>query len=136
MSTLQLSNIRDTSGNNNSTPEQIGKGRIKAWVSFSGDDADISAGMTAFNVSTLTDHGDGDYSINFTNNMTNANYGFVGTAGRTDGSSSAIFNVEPRANSGDERATNTFRFEVVYVTSTANRTNWNPAIIYVCVFGD
>ena len=136
MSTLKTSNIQDTSGNNNSTPEQIGKGRIKAWVSFSGDDTDISAGMTAYNVSTLTDHGDGDYSINFTNNMTNANYGFVGTAGVTNQATNAILTVEPRDNGGDERATNTFRFEVVYVTATANRTNWNAATIHVCVFGD
>ena len=34
MSTLKTSNIQDTSGNNNSTPEQISQGRAKAWVNY------------------------------------------------------------------------------------------------------
>ena len=34
MSTLKTANIQDTSGNNNSTPEEINQGRAKAWVNF------------------------------------------------------------------------------------------------------
>ena len=74
MSTLQLSNIRDTSGNNNSTPEEINRGRAKAWINFDGSAATIGTGRNHFNCGAVTDNGDGDYTVTFATNMPNTNY--------------------------------------------------------------
>ena len=71
MSTLKTANIQDTSGNNNSTPEQINQGRAKAWVNFDGDPVGI---RDSFNVSSITENGGGDYTVNFTTNMSSASY--------------------------------------------------------------
>ena len=65
MSTLKTSNIQDTSGSNNSTPEEINQGRAKAWVNFNGEGS-ISI-RDNFNVSSITDNATGEYTLNFTN---------------------------------------------------------------------
>ena len=72
MSTLQTSNIQDTSGNNNSTPEEINKGRAKAWVNFNG--TGTPAIRESYNVSSITDNGTGDFTVNFATNMPSASY--------------------------------------------------------------
>jgi hypothetical protein len=133
MSTLKVDNLLNSAGNE--SPISV-PGAAKAWVHFDGDAANITNSMTAYNVSTLTDHGDGDYSINFTNNMADANYGFTGTAGNITGTTLAIFSVEPRDGAGDERTTSGFRFETVYYYSSQDRVNFNPSFVFVAVFGD
>jgi len=45
---------------------------IKAWVNFNG--TGTPAIRASFNVSSITDNGTGDYTINFTNSLTDANY--------------------------------------------------------------
>ena len=72
MSTIKVTNIQDTSGNNQSTSEQIAQGRAKAWVNFNGKGT--VAINDDFNVETLTDNGTGRYTITFTTAMANANY--------------------------------------------------------------
>lgn len=53
----------------------IAKRTSKAWVNFNGTGT-ISI-RDSFNVSSITDHGTGDYEINFTIPFTNTNYCFV-----------------------------------------------------------
>lgn len=77
MSTLKTANIQDTSGNNNSTPEEINQGRAKAWANFDGTGT-VSI-RTSFNMASITDNGTGDYTLTFTNAMTDANYCVVCT---------------------------------------------------------
>lgn len=48
------------------------QGSAKAWVQFVGATATISS---SYNVSSVTRNGAGDYTVNFTNAMANANYG-------------------------------------------------------------
>lgn len=68
------------------------QGSAKAWVNFDG--TGTVAIRASFNVSSITDNGLGDYTVNFTNALTDANYatqitgkssgpatGFIGTAG-------------------------------------------------------
>ena len=74
MSTLKTANIQDTSGNNNSTPEQINQGRAKAWVNFDGTSGSIGTGRDNFNVGSITDNGTGDYTVTFSTAMPSANY--------------------------------------------------------------
>jgi hypothetical protein len=46
----------------------------KAWVNFNGTGTVAING--SFNVSSITDNGTGDYTVNFTTAMPNANYSF------------------------------------------------------------
>lgn len=54
------------------------QGVAKAWVNFNG--TGTIAIRDSYNVSSLTDIGTGDYDINFTNAMANANYATAGLA--------------------------------------------------------
>jgi len=78
MSTLKTSNIQDTSGGNNSTPEEINEGRAKVWVNFNG--TGTVAIRDSFNVSSITDNGTGDYTVTFATAMADSNYAVVGIA--------------------------------------------------------
>jgi hypothetical protein len=54
----------------------------RAWVNFDGT-TNVGGNCTIrddFNVSTVADNGTGDYTINFSTNMTNSNYSVVGSA--------------------------------------------------------
>ena len=51
-------------------------GIAKAWINFNGT---TNAIRNSFNVSSITDNGTGDYTINFTTAMPNADYVVVGT---------------------------------------------------------
>jgi len=48
----------------------------RAWVNFNGQGT--VAIMASFNVSSITDNGVGNYTVNFTNAMPDANYGITG----------------------------------------------------------
>ena len=69
MSTLRVNNITDTSGGdtNLNVPNTA-----KAWVNFNG--ASTVAIRADFNVNTITDNGTGNYTVNFSNAMSDANY--------------------------------------------------------------
>jgi hypothetical protein len=90
MSTLKVNNIQNTSGGSGSTPEQIEQGRAKLWVNFKG--TGTVAIRDSFNVSSITDNTTGEYTINFSNAMSDTNYLVVGmnsqdgaTVGHFDG---------------------------------------------------
>jgi hypothetical protein len=72
MSTLRVSTIQDTAGSNSSTPAAIANGICKAWVNFNG--SGTVAIRASYNVSSITDNGVGDYTLNFTNALADANY--------------------------------------------------------------
>ena len=82
MSTLKVATIQDTSGNNSSTPNEVAQGRAKAWVNFDGTGS-VSID-DSFNVSSITDNSTGNYTINFTNAMSNAEYAVTGSVETTN----------------------------------------------------
>jgi len=55
----------------------------RAWVNFNG--TGTVAIRASFNVSSITDNGTGDYTINFTTAMPDANYGVSSFSGRLFG---------------------------------------------------
>jgi hypothetical protein len=59
----------------------------KAWVNFNG--TGTVAIRASYNVSSITDNGVGNYTVNFTTAMADTNYAVVSTAGRTYTSSDA-----------------------------------------------
>ena len=54
----------------------VTNGSAKVWVNFNG--TGTIAVRDSFNVSSLTDNGTGDYTVNFTNSFGAADYGFSG----------------------------------------------------------
>ena len=64
MSTLKVNTIQTASG--------VDQYLAKAWVNFNG--TGTVAIRASGNVSSITDNGTGDYTVNFTNAMTDANY--------------------------------------------------------------
>ena len=76
MSTLKVNTIQDASGSNASTSEQIAQGRAKAWVNFNADGT--ASARDSYNVSSMTDHGQGQQTVNFTTACANTNYCVVG----------------------------------------------------------
>jgi hypothetical protein len=73
---LTISTLNDSSG---VLATQNGMtGIAKAWVNFDG--TGTVAIRDSFNVSSITDNGTGDYTVNFTTAMPNANYCWVGIA--------------------------------------------------------
>ena len=55
-------------------------GRVVAWVEFDGNMASTTNGNGNFNVSSVTKNATGDYTINFSSSLANANYVVAGTA--------------------------------------------------------
>jgi hypothetical protein len=78
--------ITDSAGANSSTPEAIANGTAKAWVNFDG--TGTVAIRAAYNVSSITDNGTGDYTVNFTTALVDANYSVVCTGEQNPNGSS------------------------------------------------
>ena len=69
----------------------------RAWVNFDG--TGTVAIRASFNVSSITDGGTGDYTVNFTTVMPDANYSIVATGQRNGaGSSSLVCGIQPSAS--------------------------------------
>jgi hypothetical protein len=77
MSTLVAQTI--SNGTVSTSSANVIQGSAKAWVNFNG--TGTVAIRSSYNVSSITDNGTGDYTINFTTAMPNANYSLVATTG-------------------------------------------------------
>ena len=89
ITTAKVTTIQDASGNNSSTPEQIGQGRAKVWVNFDG--TGTPAISDSLNASSITDNGTGNYTVNFTTAMSNANYCVVEGSSNYGGNNNACY---------------------------------------------
>jgi hypothetical protein len=63
-----------------STTMTTGSQAVRAWVNFNG--TGTVAIRASFNVTSITDNGTGDYTINFATGMPDENYAITGTATR------------------------------------------------------
>ena len=75
MSTLRVNSLLNAAG----TDTPAIDGLAKAWVNFNG--TGTVAIRESFNVSSITDNGTGDYTVNFTTALSDANYSAVSTIG-------------------------------------------------------
>ena len=75
MSTLVAQTI--SNGTVSTSSANVIQGSAKAWVSFNGSSASIYA---AYNVSSITRTGTGQYTVNYTNALPDANYAPTATA--------------------------------------------------------
>jgi hypothetical protein len=113
MSTVSTTNLKNaSSGSNNivlNTDGSIGGTCLtqtcRAWVNFNG--TGVVAIRASYNVSSITDNGTGDYTVNFTNALADANYAVAATGGglALDDSSTA-------------KSTSAFRFNSYALSST------------------
>ena len=131
MSTLKVNNLQDINGANNSTPEQVAQGRAKFWVTFEGDSSGTNKTINdSFNVSTVNDNGTGDYTINFTNNLSNNNYCVLGGHVIFSNGKNA-FRVRPDGGIATNQLVSSVRIQVTADGSVSDATR-----IYVAGFGD
>jgi hypothetical protein len=70
MSTLVAQTI--SNGTVSTSSANVIQGSAKAWVNFNGTGTVAIRG--SYNVSSITDNGTGDYTVNFTNALADANY--------------------------------------------------------------
>ena len=71
-SAITTAKLADTSITTAKLDSDVNSGVAKAWVNFDG--TGTPAIRRGFNVSSITDNGTGDYTVNFTTAMADANY--------------------------------------------------------------
>jgi len=72
MSTVKTDTLQNRLGTKSIPTDTVVDGSAKAWVNFNG--TGTVAIRASFNVSSITDNGAGDYTVNFTTAMADANY--------------------------------------------------------------
>jgi hypothetical protein len=105
----------------------------KAWINFNGTAAAASMIRDSHNVSSITDNGTGNYTVNFSSAMANTSYSVHGTVGGDTGNGSLhAFEVHVNGYS-----TSSSKVLSAYVaTSSANRTQYDESYMNVLYFGD
>ena len=78
MSQIKATTLSNLAGSKTVPTDTVVDGSAKAWVNFNG--TGTVAIRRAFNVSSITDNGVGEYTVNFTTAMVDANYSATGTA--------------------------------------------------------
>jgi hypothetical protein len=84
MSKLISTTLQDLGSGNNTAVLNAIKGSAKAWVNFNGTGA--VAIRASYNVTSITDNATGDYTVNFTNALPDANYAPAFSTGGTGSS--------------------------------------------------
>ena len=107
----------------------INQARIaKAWAEFDGSGITLNA---SYNVSSITDHGNRDYTINFGTAMTDTNYSIVGSnIGQT-----ASYNWSVVTGMGTAKTTSAARINVPHINDSSLYGN-DPDAVNVIAFGN
>jgi hypothetical protein len=97
MSTLKTGKVKTTTiadelDTESTAVTNVINGSAKAWVNFNG--TGTVAIRRAFNVSSITDSGTGQYTVNFTNAMPDANYTPSCSVNWDNGSAGAITSID------------------------------------------
>ena len=115
------------------SPGSVGGQLCRAWVNFDG--TGTVAIRASYNVSSITDNGTGDYAVNFTTAMPDANYAVCGNAGPIGNSSSTF--VTTLALSGQYPATTaTFSTSSVRVSTSSlgQNSGADASVVTVAIF--
>lgn len=127
-SVLSKATFEGTLNSNTTFSGDAGKITAKAWVTFDGttNTSGVCTILDSFNVTNVTDNGTGDYTINFTNNMSNANYAVVGS-----GTGDRIF-AKTAHVSGQEPTVSTVRISL----RNSGGTHEDDKFVNAVVFGN
>ena len=138
MSKLKVTTIANVADSESTDVTNVINGSAKAWVNFDGtfgtSPFTVANGgiRAAFNVSSVTDNGTGNYTVNFASAMPDANYSAIltggnGTANGVDDQCRAF-----RPTTGGF-LTNSYQFAVV----NQNETAFSDAnIVQVAIFSN
>jgi hypothetical protein len=102
----------------------------RAWVNFNG--TGTVAIRASGNVSSITDNGEGDYTVNFSNAMPDVNYSFVATSDNDENGSTDAYTV-PSNRGTDTYLTSSVRFSVVRLRFDAQQFR-DATIVTVAIF--
>jgi hypothetical protein len=117
--TLVITTLSD--GTNSTSATNCIQGSAKAWINFNG--TGTPAIRASYNVSSITDNGTGDYTINFTNAFADINYSTVGFCGGSTGEAVASLGASTYSTSA-----------VQVKTRTVLDAAQDPAIYCVAIF--
>ena len=99
----------------------------RAWVNFNG--TGVVAIRASGNVTAITDNGTGDYTVNFTNAMPDANYAIAGTSGQ----SAAVSNMNCVGRNLDNSLQTTAAVRLYNLVTNTSGAIDNPNI-FVSIF--
>ena len=136
MSTIKTNTLTGTTsagsivvtGEGGSTTTNLQQGLTKAWA---GIDASVNL-EDSFNISSGDDDGTGNYGLNFTNNMSNANYSSVNTMEFSHNGSSQ----NPRYTVTNSRTTSSVEIDSSYINSSGIFIFYDGGDLGVQVNGD
>jgi len=119
-STIRGNDNFDTAGGN----------AVKAWVNFNG--TGTVAIRASYNVSSITDNGTGDYTVNFTTALSDANYNVAHPTTLLEGTgiTLTVANYARASNTQVLPTTSAYRFSTTNTSATAQ----DLAYCYVTVF--
>lgn len=125
MSTLKTGTVQNNTGTGaplfkNNAGTEIGQ-LAKAWINFDGQFT-VSI-RDDFNVSSLVDNATGDYTINFTNALSSANFVVAATCAYE-------FNHEPRIIAAIAYTTSSVRVETGYSAFNNQDEQINNVVIF------
>tara|TARA_R100001460_G_scaffold80714_1_gene121693 strand:- start:1212 stop:1613 length:402 start_codon:yes stop_codon:yes gene_type:complete len=90
MSTLKVNTIQDASGGNASTASEIRSGICRAWITYDGYNNNIRA---SYNIASVTDNGNGDYTIFIDTDFTDTNYCWTAASSTATGTENEVRTV-------------------------------------------
>jgi hypothetical protein len=125
LGTAKITTLADSAGANTSTPAEIASGRAKAWVNFNG--TGTVAIRAQYNVSSITDNGVGDYTVNFATALADANYCVTGHAGAPGVATGFIH--APTGGAGN-KGTSAMRFSTHNPAGTATDMSFVDVAIF------
>ena len=94
MSTIKTTTLSTLDGTATVPVNTVVNGSAKAWVNFNG--TGTVAIRASFNVTSITDNGTGDYTVNFTTAMVDTSYAVTGTAGDHTGGTQNRMTLDPK----------------------------------------
>ncbi len=106
-------------------------GVCRAWVNFNG--TGTVAIRASFNVSSITDNGTGDYTVNFTNAISDVNYAkLTGISGSTNASSGLYVSTQLSGITYNSGYTTTTTLRILYANGSG--VNVDCADINIGIF--
>jgi len=104
---VKIANTSVTVAEGGSATTNTVQGLAKLWCKF--DQVNSNAINDSFNLASVTDTAGGRYSLNFTNNMANANYSTVGTSHHT----ANYYGVSTGPHTGDGLSTSLYAMRTI-----------------------
>jgi hypothetical protein len=129
MSKLKVDTIANSADSASTPIADVINGSARAWVNFNG--TGTVAIRAAYNVSSITDNGTGDYTVNFTTALADANYAF--SVGHTQNASGSFINTVIESST-TPRSTTQFRVACLLITSGTSVSAFDTAGINIAIF--